>query len=363
MKPPLPAGALTRPNPRPDWRQHAVPPLGLADIRATAELIAPFILETPTHVWRSRETDDLFGAQTELVLKLELFQRSGSFKIRGALANMLRLSEAQRELGVTAVSSGNHAIAVACAASILRTRAKVVMLSTASPDRIAAARAYGADVVIVEGGVAAFAEVDRIATQEGRVQIHPFEGRQTSLGSATLGLEFARQAGPLDAVIVAVGGGGLASGVASAFKLVQPSCQVIGVEPEGACTMHLGFAAGAPQTVETISTIAGSLAPPMALPHSFALCRDNLDGLVKVDDDQLCAGMALMFRDMKLAVEPAAAAALAALVGPLGDSLRGRRVGLVICGANIDVDTFGDHVRRGQRVPLDQMRRSIGARP
>ena len=330
----------------------AVEPLVLAEIEATATLISPFIVPTPVHAWRGREIEDLIGGETRAVLKLELFQHSGSFKARGALSVILRLSEDQRRRGLTAVSAGNHAIAVAYGASIVGSSAKLVMLSTASPARIEAARAYGAEVVIVEGGAAAFAAAEGIAAAEGRTLIHPFEGKNTSLGAATLGLEFARQAGGLDAVIVAIGGGGLASGVASAFKLVQPDCQVIGVEPEGADTMHRSFAAGTPQALATVSTIATSLAPPMALPYSFALCRANVDQLVKVDDEALCAAMLAMFHGMKLAVEPAAAAAVAALAGPLNEPLRGRRVGLVICGTNIDAENYGAYLRRGalQRV-------------
>ncbi len=321
--------------------------LTLADIRATATLIAPHVLPTPVHRWRGPEIEALLGPETEVVVKLELFQRAGSFKARGAVATMLRLSDEARARGVTAVSAGNHAIAVAYAAAVLGVSAKVVMLATASPARIAAARAYGAEVLIVEGGPAAFARVDQIVQDEGRAFVHPFEGVNTSLGAATLGLEFAEQVGPLDAVILAVGGGGLASGAASAFKLVQPGCRVFGVEPEGADSMHRSFAAGAPQRLESVSTIADSLAPPMALPYSFELCRRTLDELVRVDDDQLRAAMALLFHEMKLAVEPAAAAGLAALVGPLREVLRGRRVGLVACGANIDLDGFAAHVRQG----------------
>ena len=335
--------------------------LEIGEMRATAALIAPHVLPTPIHTWRGREIEALMGPQTEVVLKLELFQHAGSFKVRGALSNMLRLPEAARSRGVTAVSAGNHAIAVAYAAAILGVSAKVVMLSTASPARVAAAQAYGAEIVMVEGGAAAFARVDEIVRLEGRAFVHPFEGRNTSLGAATLGLEFAEQAGPLDAVIVAIGGGGLASGIGSAFKQVQPGCRVFGVEPSGADSMHRSFAAGAPQTLETVATIADSLAPPMALPLSYALCRQTVDELVKVEDDALRAAMALLFREMKLVTEPAAAAALAALGGPLRDRLRGRRVGLVICGANIDLEGFADHVRRGNAVGLGDLAAGLTA--
>jgi threonine dehydratase len=310
--------------------------LTLDEIRATATVIRPHIRTTPIF------TD------AHVTFKLELLQRTGTFKIRGALSNMLQLSADQRHRGVTAVSAGNHAIAVACAASILNLSAKVVMLATASPARIAAARAHGAEVLIAENGPAGFELANHIAAVEGRTFIHPFEGKHTALGTATLGLEFAEQAPNLDALIVAIGGGGLAAGVASAFKLLQPACRIYGVEPTGADTMHRSFAANAPQRIDRTATIADSLAPPMALPYSFALCKANVDELVKVNDDQLCRAMAFMFTHLKLCVEPAGAAALAALREPLSATLAGKNVGVIVCGSNIDIDTFARYVRVGE---------------
>jgi threonine dehydratase len=144
--------------------------------------------------------------------------------------------------------------------------------------------------------------------------------------------------------VVPVGGGGLCAGVAAAVKLSRPACLVFGVEPAGADTMHRSFAAGSPQSIDAVRTIADSLGAPHAAPYSFGLCRRFVDELVLVDDDQLRAAMLLLFRSAKLAVEPAGAAATAALVGPLRDRLAGRRVGLVVCGANIDPDTYGRHL-------------------
>ncbi len=162
----------------------------------------------------------------------------------------------------------------------------------------------------------------------------------TALGTATLGLEFARQAPGLDALIVPIGGGGLAAGTASTFKLVQPDCLIYGVEPEGADSMSRSFAAGSPQTIDKVRSIADSLGAPYALPYSFALCRQNVDDIVLVDDDALRRAMGLLFAEMKLAVEPAGAAATAALLGPLRQRLQGKRVGVIVCGANIDFSTF-----------------------
>jgi hypothetical protein len=151
-------------------------------------------------------------------------------------------------------------------------------------------------------------------------------------------------------VLVAVGGGGLASGVAAAIRKMLPSCRVIGVEPEGADVMRRSFEAGSPQRMDKLSTIADSLAPPMTLPMAYGLCRRYMERIVTVSDDEICRAMAVMFRDAKLAVEPAGATALAALLGPLRDELRGARTGLIVCGANIDAETYAQQLARGERL-------------
>lgn len=283
------------------------------------------------------------GAE-ELVLKLELFQHTGSFKPRGALTVMLGLPADALARGVTAVSAGNHAIAVAFAARQLGTSAKVVMMRAASPARVAKCRAHGAEVVLAADVHAAFAEVERIARDEGRTLVHPFEGPRTALGTATLGREWLRQSGPLDAVIVPVGGGGLAAGVGCAVKRMAPSTQVLGVEPEGADSMRRSLAAGRPQAIERVATIADSLGAPFALPYSFALCRRHLDDLVLITDEAMRGAMRLLYDELKLACEPAGAAATAALLGPLRERLKGRRVGVLLCGSNIDLARFAELV-------------------
>ena len=314
--------------------------LTLAAIEAARDKIADKIVVTPSQSWKGPLLGARLGAETEVVLKLELFQRTGTFKARGALVNLLSLTDAQLAKGVTAVSAGNHAIAAAFAARMSGASAKVVMMKGANPFRVAQCEAYGGEIVFAEDVHQAFEIVNRIEEEEGRVFVHPFEGELTALGTATLGLEFARQSPGLDALIVPIGGGGLCAGMASAFKLVQPDCQVYGVEPDGADTMTRSFQAGSPQTIEKVRTIADSLGAPYALPYSFALCRANVDDIVRVDDEALRRAMGLLFQEMKLAVEPAGAAATAALVGPLRQRLRGKRVGVIICGANIDFATF-----------------------
>jgi threonine dehydratase len=322
------------------------PFLTLADIEETRRMIAPHVVRTPVHDWQGGEIETLLAPGTRVNLKLELFQRGGTFKARGAVSKVLRLSPDELERGITAVSAGNHAIAAAYAAAAVGTSAKVVMMGSANPARVAACRALGAEVVTAPDGRTAFEMVEAIEREEGRAFIHPFEGPYTALGTATLGAEWLEQVPDLDAVIIAIGGGGLCGGASAAIRLLKPECLVFGVEPTGSDTMTRSFAQGSPIDHAEVLTIADSLAPPFALPYSYGLCRRNVDEIVLVDDDQIRAAMALLFRDMKLAVEPAAAAATAALVGPLREKVAGRKVGVLVCGSNIDFDTYERHMKQ-----------------
>ncbi len=315
------------------------PPAGKA-IESALGALGERVRRTPTWEWRDAAGELGLPAGTRPVLKLELLQHTGTFKVRGALLNTLDLDDEGLARGVTAVSAGNHALAVAFAARALGTTAKVVMPESANPARVEGCRRLGAEVVLVADVHRAFEEVERIERDEGRAFVHPFDGPLTVLGTATAGWEMAHDAGPLDDLIVPIGGGGLISGVASAFTAVQPNCRVWGVEPEGADTMHRSFAAGRPQAIEQVRTVADSLGAPHAAPYTFGICRQLLHGLVKITDEEIVASMRVMFERAKLAVEPAAAAALAALRGPLARELAGRRVGLFVCGSNIDLATF-----------------------
>jgi len=315
-------------------------PPSLAAIRKARVRLAERVRTTPVWRWRGRLLEDLVGPETDVEVKLELFQYAGTFKPRGALLNMMALEPAALERGVTGVSAGNHAMALGYAARALGTSAKVVMPENANPSRIEGCRAYGAEVVLAANVHEALAETERIAREEGRAFVHPFEGYWTATGTATVGLEWCEQAGDLDAVIVPIGGGGLIAGVAAAVKQLQPGCRVFGVEPEGADTMHRSFAAGSPQAIDKVRTIADSLGAPHAREYSFALCRRFVDELVMIDDEAIRSAMRLLFDDLKLAVEPACAAATAALVGPLRERMRGKRIGVLACGSNIDRKTF-----------------------
>jgi len=322
------------------------------EIAAAAAALAPHIRTTPLLPWREEPLTRRLAGGTSVVLKLELFQHAGSFKARGALSVMLGLTDEQRRRGVTAVSAGNHAIAVSWAARALGTSAKVVMPKTADPLRVSRCRALGAEPVLTEDVHAAFAAAQAIEREEGRAFVHPFDGPRTALGTATLGRELILQDPDLEAVIVPIGGGGLAAGVSNAIRLLRPSCEVYGVEPELNDVMLRSLRSGHPEKVPEGAprTIADSLSPPYTLPFSLALCRRGLTDLVLVSDDAMCEALARRFRKARLAVEPAGAAATAALLGPLRDRLRGKRVGLIVCGTNISPERYVSLLSRGERI-------------
>lgn len=312
----------------------------LEEIRATRERLGDLVVTTPTVQWKTPKTDELFGADTELFLKMELEQKTGTFKPRGALNVMMHLSKEALAKGVTAVSAGNHAIAVAYAAKVLGTSAKIVMKEGANQYRIEKVLGYGAEISYAPDFHVAFEEAERLQKEEGRTFVHPFEGPYTFLGTATCGLEFAEQAPNLDAVLIAIGGGGLCSGVSTAFKHLQPDIKIYGVEPYGACTMYNSFQSGNPETIDSIDTIADSLGSPMSLPGGIAHCSANLEEIVRLEDPEIIEAMRLIRDDLGLKVEPACAAATAALMGPLNERLRGKRVGLLFCGSNISEHDF-----------------------
>jgi threonine dehydratase len=317
-------------------------------IRANRARLGDYIIRTPIRQLVDDAVKDAVGSSTIVWLKEELFQRTGSFKPRGALSVMLDLDAEALARGVTAVSAGNHAIAVSYAARTLGTTAKVVMPKTANPFRIEVSRQLGAEVELVDNVTIAFARVREIEATEGRTFVHPYEGPKTILGTASVGMEFVDQVrdagGTLDAVIVAAGGGGLSAGVACAVKQMSPDTMVYVVEPEGADSLSRSFQAGSPQAIDAVRTIADSLGAPRAEPYSFAMNRQFAEEVVLVNDDQIRDAMRLLFRSAKLAVEPAGAAALAALMYPLRSRLEGKSVGIIVCGANIDFQTFAKQI-------------------
>ena len=247
----------------------------IAAIKALRDALGEGIFRTP--VMRLVALERLLGNDTRIFGKLEFLQQTGTFKARGALAVLNSLSAEQLAAGVTGVSAGNHAVATAYAAQAAGASAKIVMVSTANPVRVEACRSYGAELVMVENVHEAFIVAERIQEDEGRFFVHPFEGPLVATGTGMVGLEICEQIDHFDAVVVPIGGGGLIGGISNAIKSMRPDCEVVGVEPEGADSMHRSFAANEPRPIDEVGTIADSLGAPFALPYSFDLCKRNVD--------------------------------------------------------------------------------------
>ena len=306
-----------------------------AAAQIAAETIRTPVLSLTSDRWRGILPD-----AASVTVKLELFQQAGSFKARGVLLGIKNLTRKQRAAGVVAASGGNHALAVSWAAQAAGVSARIAMPASVDPLRIDGCRAMGADVSLHADMPAAFAEMDRVVAEEGRAILHPFEGAHMTLGAAICGAEYAAQAPQIDTLVVPVGGGGLIGGMAVAFKQVNPACRVIGVEPEGADSMTRSLAAGHPVTLDRITTIADSLSAPRAMPYSFAVAQTHVDQMVHVKDGQMRVAMGHYMTVLRLLAEPACAASLAAVCGPLREEVAGRHVGIIACGSNISLPRY-----------------------
>jgi threonine dehydratase len=251
----------------------------------------------------------------DLRLKLELFQKTGSFKPRGAYTSISALSAEDRARGVIAVSAGNHAQAVAYGAALAGTRSVVVTWKSASQVKLDAAAAYGAEVLrLGDTPLEAFEAMYRVRDERGLVLIHPFDDPGVLAGQGTVALELLEDVPDVGTVVVPIGGGGLIGGMTIALRHARPGVRIVGVEPEGAPTMTRALAAGEPVSLETVETVADGLSAPFAGALTHALVRDHVDDVVLVSDDEIMGAMRLLALRAKVVAEPAAAAGLAALM-------------------------------------------------
>jgi threonine dehydratase len=276
-------------------------------------------------------------AGVRLSLKCESFQKTGSFKARGALNAMMQLSAEERGRGVVTVSAGNHAQALAWAASQVGADCITCMPHGSSPTKIQATQGYGGRVEVVPGErKAAFDRAQEIATQ-GRTLVHPFNDPRVAAGQGTVALEIMDDLSDVDAIIVPIGGGGLISGIAVAAKETRPSVRVFGVEPVGAATMRRSLDAGSPQQI-TANTIADGLAAPMVGDMTLDAVRRYVDDVVLVTDEDIVAALRDIMVYAKIVAEPAGAAALAALLTGKLPLSADAKVAVVVSGGNIDLD-------------------------
>jgi threonine dehydratase len=310
-------------------------PLGQEVFAAAQARVAPHIHRTP--LLASSTLSELSGF--EVRLKAEVFQRTGSYKIRGPLNKFAYLTAEERRRGVVCSSAGNHAQGVALAARIQGIRAVVVMAENATPSKVAATRGYGAEVV-QHGSIwdEANDKARALVRERGLTYVHPFDDLQLIAGQGTLGLEIAQDWPQVDVVVVPIGGGGLISGVAMAVKGLLPAARIVGVESSGAPGMRDSVAAGRVVTLERVDCVIDGLRVKRVGETTFEVVRRFVDDIVTLPDEQIFEAMLWTMSRAKLVVEGAAAAPVAALLHGLVRAPRGSRVACVLSGGNVDLD-------------------------
>lgn len=289
--------------------------------------------------------DHLPSRVGSLLIKPEFLQLSGSFKLRGALNFARSLTENQLKNGLVAFSGGNHAIAVSYVAKLLGTTAKVVMPSVAHSVRVEMCRKYGADVILESDRSKVPTRALEIVETENRTLIHPFDTLKTIEGTASLGYEFFEQAQGLDVILLAIGGGGLASGVACAVKQMAPHCKVIGVQAASADAMARSLASGQAEYNMAPNTIADSLCPPQVGSLTLEFCQKFLDDVIIVNEQHIREAMKLIFNELKFVCEGAGAVPLAALLAHPHIASVNDKVGVIIGGSSIDLASFNSQIR------------------
>ena len=296
-------------------------------IARTEALIRPHIRRTPV---LEIDAADFGLASRPLCLKLELFQHSGSFKVRGAFANLLLRKVPA--VGVVAASGGNHGVAVAYAAMRLGVKAKIFLPSVSPPAKMASIRASGADLTIAGDRYAdALAASEAWLAQSGAMPVHAFDQDETMLGQGTLAMELEQQAPALDTLLVAVGGGGLIGGIAAWYR---GRIKVVGVEPVAAPTLTKALAAGRPVDAEAGGIAADSLAPRRVGERGFPIVKAHVAAVVLVTDEAIVQAQKALWQAARIVAEPGGVAALAALLSGAYRPAAGERVGIVICGGN-----------------------------
>ncbi|HEU0163451.1 MAG TPA: threonine/serine dehydratase [Thermomicrobiales bacterium] len=304
----------------------------LDDVIAARERIMPYLHRTPllSSATLSRMTN------TELSLKAETFQRTCSFKARGALNAALQLTPEERERGVITISAGNHGQGLAFAASIVGTKAVVFMPETAVPTKVNAIREYGAEVVFAKSMAEVFPAMEAYREAHGMKYVGPYSDAAIIAGQGVVGLEILEDMPDVEAVVVPVGGGGLISGVALAIKSQKPDVRIIGVEPEGANIVNKSLKSGKLEHVGVLNTIADGLTAPFAGPLSTAVIAHYVDEMVLVNDDDIVTALQTVIERCKILVEPAGAASVAALMSGKAGVAPGTKTVALLSGGNID---------------------------
>lgn len=307
-----------------------------ADVIAAAARLEGFAHRTP--VFTSRTLDAQTGA--EVFIKCENLQRTGSFKFRGAFNALSQFDAQQRKAGVVTFSSGNHAQGIALAARLLGIPATIVMPTDAPAAKVAATRGYGASVVVYDRFTEDREQIGRtFANDQGMTLIPPYDHPDVLAGQGTAAKELLEFTGPLDALFVGLGGGGMLSGTALSTRALAPECQLYGVEPEAGNDGQRSFRSGSIVHIDTPKTIADGAQTQHLGNHTFPIIQALVNDILTVTDAQLVAQMQFFMQRMKLVVEPTGCLGLAALRAA-GEQFKGKRVGIIVTGGNVDLAKY-----------------------
>ena len=315
--------------------------ISLDDVRAAAGRIHGIAHRTP--VLTSRALDEATGAT--VFLKAENLQRGGAFKFRGACNAVASLSDEERARGVATVSSGNHAQALALAAGLHGARATILMPEDAPAGKVAATTGYGAEILRFDRYTQdREALLAALVAERGLVPVHPYDDERIMAGQGTAALELIEDAGPLDLLLVCVGGGGLIAGCSTVAKALLPDVRVVGVEPEVGDDVKRSLEAGERVRIAVEPTIADGQQLPTPGERTFAVIKERVDDIVLASDAEIVAAMRFLFERLKTVAEPSGACALAALLAGRVPDARGLRIGVTISGGNVTAERFAELV-------------------
>ena len=317
--------------------------LSIQTIQEVYKKIKPYINTTPL-IKANKFLDDTLS--TNIYLKFECFQKSGSFKARGAINNILSSDKKDLETGITAVSAGNHAIAASYAANVFNLKNKIFLYKSANKYRVEACENYNANILFTDAENA-FDEVKE-AEKQGYKFVHPFDGIHTLQGSATLGMEIFNQLNnmntKIDNVLISVGGGGLISGVGAILKQYFPKINILGIEPNEAKGVTDSLKANQPLQKVYINSIADSLCAPIHMPYSFNVAKQVIDEMINITDKDMSEAMIFTYNHLKLFLEPACVAGFGALKKLKHKKFKGQNTLILLCGSNIDFQSWNSIV-------------------
>ena len=304
------------------------------DFNNTLSDINKYIHKTP--IVSSSSLNKIYN--TNIFFKLELFQKTGSFKTRGAINKLLKLSDLERDKGVITISAGNHAQAISWACSQFNIKSKIVMPFDASPSKVEATKSYGGEVILTKNNM--MDECNDIKEREGLTFVHPFDDIDIILGQGTIGVEIIEKLNNIDYAFISIGGGGLISGIACVLKSINPKIKIIGVEPINSNVMTKSISSNKPETFDTNinKTLADGLAAPFAGNLTFKFVKKYVDDIINVSENEMIESMRVIIERLKVIPEAAASACFVPILKNKLSIKKNTNSIIVLCGGNIDLD-------------------------